>query len=84
MLAYIARLGFALFTAAILLLHFLSPEFNALAQGISYYALGQFGWLFTVSLLFLGFAAAALVPSCGAEVPTHRATPDYPFSPSGS
>ncbi len=61
MLAYIARLGFALFTAAILLLHFLSPEFNPLAQGISYYALGQFGWLFTVSLLFLGFAAAALV-----------------------
>ena len=61
MLAYIARLGLALFTVAILLLHFLSPEFNPVAQGISYYALGQFGWLFTVSLLFLGLAGMALI-----------------------
>jgi hypothetical protein len=53
-----------------LLLHFLSPEFNPISQGISYYALGKFGWLFTLSLVFIGVASLAVVALCWKESPT--------------
>jgi hypothetical protein len=59
-----------LFAAAILLLHFLSPEFSPTSQGISYYALGKFGWLFTLSLVFVGVASLAMVGLCWKDAPT--------------
>lgn len=59
-LSYTARTGLALFTLSILLLHFLSPEFDPVSKGISYYAHGKFSWLLTLSFFFVGVASATV------------------------
>jgi hypothetical protein len=61
MIAGIARIGLAMFVVTVVVLHLLCPEIDPVAQGISYYALGKLGWLFTVSCLFLGFGTLAVI-----------------------
>jgi hypothetical protein len=69
-LTYVVRSGLVLFCVATVMLHFLSPEVDPIAKGISYYALGKFGWLFTLSLLFVGLACVAVVGLLWRRCPT--------------
>ncbi len=59
LLATVGILGQAVWTAALVALHFLRPDVNDTST-ISAYAVGPYGWLMTAAFLALGLGALAL------------------------
>ena len=50
----------SLFVLLVVLLHFLRPETNPLTLGVSYYAVGTYGFLMTAAFLILSLGGATL------------------------
>lgn len=59
-LAILSLCAFALFCFAVLSLHFISPDIDPLKFGISFYALGSFGWLLRIAVFILGAGGLCL------------------------
>jgi hypothetical protein len=59
-LARITMSCLVLFVMLVVILHFLRPETNPLVRGVSYYAVGPYGFLMTTAFLLIGIGGAAL------------------------
>lgn len=59
-LAVLSLCAFALFCLAVLLLHFIRPDIDPLRFGISFYALGSFGWMLRIAISILGVGGLCL------------------------
>jgi hypothetical protein len=60
-LALIALIGIVYFAVAVVVLHFLRPEYNPINHAVSNYAVGQYGYLMTAAFYALALSLLALV-----------------------
>jgi hypothetical protein len=59
-LSYVSLIATVLFVLALLSLHFLSPDYDPMKFGISFYALTRYGFLIGLALSIIGVSGIAL------------------------